>query len=190
MKKQFLLPGIILCSALAFLAIFPGCSDMVSFLGAGKRGGIFAAGSSYNVGDVLLKDGTIISYYPGINFTEEEKSNFVGVLYDIDEKGEPRGWLGKEADTTLSWSAMIDGSVNNNKNMASGIDCLYSGYGADLRFVDEAVTDGSENWAYICEKDPIGTSSDKVAESYPAFNWVNNYASDNNLTATDYAEGW
>lgn len=48
-------------------------------------------------------------------------------------------------------------------------------------------TDGSDNWAYICSKDSTGTADAKT--NYPAFNWVNNYATTYGLTGT-YAEGW
>ena len=73
--------------------------------------------------------------------------------------------------------------------MFTGIICTPSrtGSGAADTATFTGDTDGSDNWAYICSVDPAGTAD--AATNYPAFNYVNNYATTFGLTG-DYADGW
>ena len=52
--------------------------------------------------------------------------------------------------------------------------------------------DGSDNWAEICKQDATGTAEGSVADNYPAFNWMTNYASkeESHVSGTDYADKW
>ena len=145
---------------------------------------------NYSVGDVLLNDGTIIPYdADNLSFTDEQKQKAVGIVYGLDEDGIPRGYLGLynsaggKNSGGKKWAA--NGTTGYNTKF-TGIICNVHGNSAS------AVTfggdeDGSDNWDYICSIDPIGTAD--AATNYPAFNYVNNYASTFGLTG-DYATGW
>lgn len=151
--------------------------------------------TSYHVGDVLLNDGTIIPYnseaLDTLTYTDEQKAKAVGVLY-FTEYDVPGGWLGihNSGSDTYQWAAGITGYFSKFINIiCNSIGINKTGFGhleADLTtFAGD--TDGKDNWAYICSQDPIGTAD--AAKNYPAFNYVNTYASTYNLTG-DYAKGW
>ena len=139
--------------------------------------------SEYSVGDVLLNDGTTVRYdADNLTFTDEQKSKAVGVLYYINEYGVPSGWLGIY-NNSGSWAKKDSTGYDTEFN---DIICTPSTTTANAaKFTGD--TDGSDNWAYICSIDPEGTAD--AAENYPAFNYVNNYASRFGLTG-DYAAGW
>ncbi len=52
---------------------------------------IYAVWQSQAAGDVLLKDGTFVPYNSAPSFTNEQKQNAVGIIYDLDENNVPRG---------------------------------------------------------------------------------------------------
>ena len=136
----------------------------------------------YHAGDVLLSDGTILPY--NTSFTTDQKSNAVGVLF-MGEDGNPAGWLGlhNSGDNTYAWAK---GSTTGYNTRFYDIVCTPGSEAASTStFTDD--TDGSDNWAYLCQQDPTGTAD--AATNYPAFNYVNNYATTANLTG-DYATGW
>ncbi len=149
-------------------------------------------GEVRSVGDVLLNTGTIIPYANVNTMSDDQKAAAVGVLYALDENGTPRGWLGlyNSAGGTNSgnykWAPT--GTTGYNTKFED-IICTPSaeGPGAASTATFTGDTDGSNNWAYICSQDSSGTTD--AATNYPAFNYVNNYASTFNLTG-DYATGW
>lgn len=144
---------------------------------------------TYNTGYVLLSDGTIIPYNANnLTFTDEQKAMAVGVAIGTNEYGVPVGWLGihNSSEGTnrgrYSWS-------KSNKNFED-IICTpnVSNQSSSTSIATfSGDTDGSDNWAYICSVDPEGTADS--ATNYPAFNYVNNYATTFGLTG-DYATGW
>ena len=139
---------------------------------------------AYTDGDVLLNDGTVIPYDKNnLSFTDEQKSNAVGVLY-CDEYGVPKGWLGLynsyEGTNSGTYSWAKSDTVGDNTNFTD-IICTP----VDDIFIGD--TDGSDNWAYICDMYPVATADAET--NFPAFNYVNTYASTFSLTG-DYAEGW
>lgn len=147
--------------------------------------------SSYNVGDILLNDGSIIAYDENIlSFINNQKSKVVGVLYGFNEYDVPAGWLGlyNSAGRVNSgiWAPRESKGYNT---YFTDIICTPSVGGIDA--ADKATfsgdTDGSDNWEYICSLDPVGSS--KTSINYPAFNYVNSYANTYGLTG-DYAQGW
>lgn len=149
--------------------------------------------SAYSVGDVLLSDGTIVRYdADNLTFTSEQKSKAVGVLYGLDEYGIPRGWLGiynSYGGTNSGEYRWAPSGTTGYNTKFSDIVCTPSNAGSGV--ADTATfkgdTDGSDNWAYICSVDPAGTAD--AATNYPAFNYVNNYATTFGLTG-EYADGW
>lgn len=145
--------------------------------------------STYHVGDVLLNDGTIVAYdADNLSFTDTQKSKAVGVMYGFNDYGVPAGWLGlyNSAGGTNS------GSYQWAKYGTAGYYRIFTDIVCDVDGDRDTVTftgdtDGSDNWAYICSIDPDGTAD--AATNYPAFNYVNNYATTFGLTG-DYATGW
>ncbi|MBQ6781556.1 MAG: DUF1566 domain-containing protein [Treponema sp.] len=150
--------------------------------------------SAYSVGDVLLSDGTIVPYNAdNLTFTDEQKAKAVGVLYGFDEYGTPSGWLGlynSSGGTNSGYKVWAQSGTKGYNTMLTDIICTpsekyYSGSADKAAFTGD--TDGSDNWAYICSVDPEGTAD--AATNYPAFNYVNTYASTFGLTG-GYATGW
>lgn len=146
--------------------------------------------SSYHVGDVLLNDGTVVAYDDdNLSFNDDQKTKAVGVMYGFNDYGSPLGWLGlyNSARGTNSgcyqWAP--DETIGYNTTF-TGIICEPTNVG-DATSTVIGDTDGSDNWAYICSVDPDGTAD--AAINYPAFNYVNNYATTFGLTG-DYATGW
>ena len=143
------------------------------------------------VGDVLLSDGTIVPYDANRTFTEDQKTKAVGVLY-TDASGAPAGWLAlhNSAAGTNSgnykWATIDTTGYSTN---FTDIQCTPSpsGSGAASTATFTGDTDGSDNWAKICSQD--STASENAAENYPAFDYVNKYATTFSLTGT-YAAGW
>ena len=149
--------------------------------------------STYSAGDVLLNDGTIIPYDANnLSFTDEQKQKAVGILY-FNEYDAPCGYLGiytseygttpKKYKWTVEGTKAYDADFNDINCYASN-DCEPE---TAVTSIITGDTDGSDNWDYICSIDPVGTAD--AAIIYPAFNYVNNYASTSGLTG-DYATGW
>ena len=147
-----------------------------------------AEGQVPRAGDVLLNDGTIVHYAENQTFSAEQKSKAVGVMYGFKEDGAPAGWLGIHNSCSVGYNWAIIGTTGYNTNFTD-IQCTssQSGSGASSTATFTGDTDGSNNWAYICSLDPSGSAD--AATNYPAFNYVNNYASTFGLTAP-YATGW
>ena len=140
-----------------------------------------------------MNDGTIIPYdAENLSFTENQKKKAVGVLYGVDEYGKPRGWLGLynsyggTNSGTYCWAP--EGTTGYNTKF-SDIVCTPSttGTGAADTATFTGDTNGNDNWAYISSVDPACTA--KAETYYPAFNYVNNYATTFGLTGV-YADGW
>ena len=148
--------------------------------------------SAYSVGDVLLNDGTIVRYdADNLAFTDGQKAKAVSVLAYFNDYGAPVG-LGiynSYGGTNSGYYKWAPSGTTGYNTMFTDIICTPSRTGSGE--ADTATftgdTDGSDNWAYICSVDPAGTAD--AATNYPAFNYVNNYATTFGLTG-DYADGW
>lgn len=138
--------------------------------------------SKYKVGDVLLNDGTVVSYKEGMTFTDEQKKNAVCVLAYFNDKKEPVG-LGVRSGADCEWAK--SDTLGYNKKLTDIICTPIGSDAATATFTGD--TDGSNNWAYICSLDPEGSAN--AAENYPAFDYVNKYAAKLGLTGT-YVSGW
>lgn len=136
-------------------------------------------------GDVLLSDGTIIPYNgDDSSFTDAQKSAAVGVLY-TDEKGDPYGWLGIYNTDKNVYVWAKEGSTGYNTKFDNIVCSAYLESKNLYTFIGD--TNGSDNWTYICSTDSAGTSNASI--NYPAFDYVNKYASTYGLTGR-YASGW
>ena len=154
----------------------------------------------HSVGDIVLKDGTFIPYREDLTLTDEQKANAIAVIFYAGNRSDTLGarTLGvglktskdDEYDKTtaielydiryyrgtpLQWAPKD--TVGYNINFTQ----TFSGYflKGDL--------DGSDNWDIICSIDSNAQST--AATNYPAYNWVNTYASRYGITGK-YADGW
>lgn len=150
------------------------------------------------IGDVLLNDGTVVSYKENMSFTDEQKKKAVSVLAYFNDKGNPVGLgLHNSADGTNSNSGKYKWAKNGTIKYYNGCTYIYNincTFNPDAGVAEAAKyakfsddTDGSDNWEEICWCDKDGSKN--AAENYPAFDYVNKYAETFSLTG-NYAEGW
>ena len=151
--------------------------------------------TNYQVGDVLLKDGTIIPYDENnLTFTEEQKSKAVGVMYGFNEYDAPAGWLYfnnglvRGAHDRLRWNS--EGSERRYPE----IECtINEGMSWDVEKNAETAIitgdlDGSDNLDYVCSVDYTRCySDDSIKDYYEAFWWAKNIVPTN---FGKYSKGW
>ena len=139
------------------------------------------------VGDIVLSDGTIIKAAKASEMTSEQKEKAVAVIFYVG--GDESDLLGartlgvglkntqQDENTTLQWRVK-DGLMAN----ITAIQCTPSATGAGAAATATFTGDinGSDNWTVL-----IAAKNG----NYPAWEWVNDYASANSLTGT-YASGW
>ena len=126
-----------------------------------------------------------------MNFTDEQKQKAVEVLSFFNDYGIPVGVgiynsAGGANKGTYKWAK--DGSTGYYTNFTD-IICTPSQSGSNTADIATFTgdTDGSDNWEYICVTDFSGSSN--AEENYPAFNYVNTYATTFGLTGT-FKDRW
>ena len=93
----------------------------------------------------------------------------------------------KRSSSSLKWSP--SGTTGYNTNF-TGIQAGYSG-SSSSGYTFTGDLDGSDNWDYICSKDPEGTDTpEEIEENYPAFYFAEKYRETAGLTGTKYETGW
>ena len=152
-------------SAMVMALAVAGCSDPSS--GTGNSGVDY---SKYQVGDFVLKDGTILS-----KDKTPEKDTVAAVIVRAD---------------TLTKPALGVGIVHNNQSGFKWCKKSAAGYEIDISALvgDETsgYMDGSDGW----DKLKAACSDAKNnPENYPAWNYSLTYAETNGLTG-DLATGW
>nr|MBQ2235029.1 fibronectin type III domain-containing protein [Treponema sp.] len=151
---------------------------------------VIALETSYKVGDIILTDGTKVSVADVSTYTIDETNKPVGVVAMIsDVYGVPTPkviGLQKSA-SSLMWAP--SGTIGYNTKFTD-IICTPSetGSGAASTATFTGDTEGSDNWDYICSRDPEGTLN--AATNYPIFDFANTYGTTAGLTGTDYETGW
>ncbi len=151
----------------------------------------------YQIGDVILKDGTFISCNDVSSMTSEQKAKAVGVIYgyrtEVTDEGTESYALGVglEHSEGLAWCTESSPGYNINfTELASSCDgnYVYDEYGND-KYVYQFTgnVDGSDDWEYICSMDSVGTAD--PATYYPAWNYVINYG-ENKKFKGYYKTGW
>ena len=147
------------------------------------------AKSKGKIGDVLLNDGTVVSYTGNITFTDEQKKKAVCVLAYFNDKEEPVGLGVHNSESYYAWAK----KDTNAYNWSFETDCTPSNFKADKAsfYPKNDDTDGSDNWACIENTYSRLESgkSEKPAEDCPAFDYVNKYAETFSLTG-NYTTGW
>ena len=145
--------------------------------------------SSYEVGDIILIDGTKVSVNDIGSYTRDKNNKPIGVVAMIsDAYGVPTPKvIGLRDESGLKWAP--SGTTGYNRSFTN-IICTPSstGEGAASYSSFTGDTDGSDNWAEICAVDPEGTQD--AAKNYPIFNFANTYGTTAGLTGTDYENGW
>lgn len=175
----------------------PGDFTVTASSEMGVKSSVFKV-KNYTVttGDVVLKDGTVVTT---ASLTDQQKQDAVGVIC-LNNAGAPFV-LGKynsygnsesliwAKNNSTGYNTTFDDIICHMIMIKNGEETYSDSYDVgDIFFTRD--TDGSDNWAYICSVDPEGTADSVVAENYPAFNWVNQYATSYSLTGTDFEDGW
>lgn len=167
-------------------------ADGLPYDGSGTVQGKLPLMSAYSIGDVLLNDGTIVPYNANkVAFTDEQKRRAVAVMYG-NEYGIPAGWLGiynscgGAKSGIYAWAA---GETGTNTIFNDIIcECTSSTDSDGTKNVSfTRDLDGSDNWTYIKSVDPNGILY--PSKNYPAFDYVQKYASRFALT-DEYVSGW
>lgn len=151
----------------------------------------------YQIGDVILKDGTFVSCNDVASMTSEQKAKAVAVIYgyrtEVTDEGTESYALGVglEHSEGLAWCTESSPGYNINfTELASSCDgnYVYDEYGND-KYVYQFTgnVDGSDDWEYICSMDSVGTAD--PATYYPAWNYVINYG-ENKKFKGYYKTGW
>ena len=152
-------------SAMVMALAVAGCSDPSS--GTGNSGVDY---SKYQVGDFVLKDGTILSKYK-----TPEKDTVAAVIVRAD---------------TLTKPALGVGIVHNNQSGFKWCKKSAAGYEIDISALvgDETsgYMDGRDGWDKL---KAACSDAESNPENYPAWNYSLTYAEKNGLTG-DLAEGW
>lgn len=154
----------------------------------------------HSVGDIVLKDGTFIPYSKDLTLTDEQKKNAIAVIFYAGNKSDTLGTrtlgvgLKTSKDDGYNEIPTIEG-VNDTYLRGTPLQWAPKGTaGYNINFTQTASADfgegdldGSDNWDIICNIDSNAQST--AATNYPAFNWVNTYASRYGITGM-YADGW
>ena len=146
--------------------------------------------SSYAVGDIILTDGTKVSVNEVETYSPDNANKPIGVvamISDIYGVSTPKVIGLQKSASGLKWAPS---STTGYGKKFTNIVCTPSktGEGAALTATFTGDTDGSDNWAEICDVDPEGTAN--AATNYPAFNFANTYGATAGLTGTGYENGW
>ena len=142
-----------------------------------------------DVGDIVFIDGSATPYSETLTLTKEQKAAAVAVIFYA---GSTSGVLGAKtlgvglkntAGSGLEWAHY--GTTGYTTNFTD-IQCEPSTRKAETATFTGDL-DGSDNWAKVCAVDK--TAAANAATNYPAFNWVNSYASTYSLSS-NYTSGW
>ncbi len=141
--------------------------------------------SDYEIGDIVLADGTKFSVKDIENYTADSSNPAVCVVAGFNQNGIPFGLALKKSAETLVWaptssagySARVDGTT---------VTCFSDEKNG---YVFEGDSDGSDNFEFLCTLDSVGTQNDSLAENYPAFYFVKNYGTNQELYG-NFADGW
>lgn len=145
--------------------------------------------------DIVFSDGSATPYASDLTLTDDQKSAAIAVIFyagaNTDVLGAKTIGVGLkntqgETTKTLVWAPSgTTGYTTKFDEIICTPSDSGSGKAATATFTGDL--DGSDNWAKVCAADT--TAQANAATNYPAFNWVNNYATTNFLTG-DYASGW
>jgi len=153
--------------------------------------------AKYSVGDIVLKDGTIIKY--GQDVTDEQKTNAIAIIFYVGKENGKLGnrtlGVGLKKNSKALWCTSdasaakqkVDSIICNiiNDGVTTGKVEYFSEFSGDL--------DGSDNLTQISEYLTSKNLTDDTSDSskYPAFYFAKNYKdTDTKLTGTSFEDGW
>ena len=148
------------------------------------------------VGDIVFSDGSATAYTSELTLTDEQKSKAVAVIFYVGSASDTLGakTLGVGLKNTGTGSTPQWARYTSDTDKAEGfstnitaIQCTPSeegsGVAATATFTGDL--DGSDNWQALCDT----VSDEGTSGNYPAWEWVNAYATTASLTG-DYTSGW
>ena len=131
----------------------------------------------YEIGDIILADGSMVKES---DLTIVDSSNVpIAVIAGFKEDGTAFGVGVHRSDVPLQWAS--DNSAGYAANFTDTV-CTQE---SDFAFMGD--TDGEDNWKAICDQESEDTVDAEV--NYPAFHFVNTYASNYGLSG-EMASGW
>lgn len=146
------------------------------------------------VGDIVFEDGSATSYASDLTLTDEQKSKAIAVIFYVGKENDPLGkkTLGVglrntwgESKHELFW-ATVDaegyGKKITNNNCAAHKNGDTVKYASDA-FYFSGDTDGSDNWAVLCE---VVSDEGEPGGKYPAWEWANAYPKTDSLAGDWY----
>ena len=137
----------------------------------------------YNVGDIVLFDGTKVSVDDIDDYQIDQANKPIAVIETVLYGGGSGLGIGFEIGKNLQWAP--EGTLGF-KTLFEEI--AVSVTGEEGNYVFEGDLDGSDNWEYICSVDPEGSKVSAI--NYPVFNFALNYANIAGLENSEYAENW
>ena len=149
------------------------------------------------VGDIVFSDGSATPYSTDLTLSDAQKEAAIAVIYYAGSASDTLGaktlGVGLKNATgsgnTLQWARYTssDDKAEGYSTNITAIQCTpsewESGAAATATFTGDL--DGSDNWQALCE----AVSDEGTSGNYPAWEWVNAYATENSL-AGSYANGW
>ena len=149
-----------------------------------------------SVGDIVFSDGSATAYTSGLTLTDEQKSKAVAVIFYAGSASDTLGaktlGVGLKNATGLAWARQeiietfplkTDSAEGWSTNITA-IRCTPStNLAGTATFTGDL--DGSDNWKALCD----AVSDEGTSGNYPAWEWVNAYATENSLSGS-YASGW
>ena len=142
------------------------------------------------VGDIVFSDGSATPYSTDLTLSETQKEAAVAVIYYAGSSAEDVlgaktlgvGLKNTGTDNTLAWAK--DEDVKGFSTDITAIQCTPVGENAATATFSGDL-DGSNNWQALCD----AVSDEETSGNYPAWEWVNAYATENSLEGS-YANGW
>ena len=149
--------------------------------------------SGYEVGDIVLKDGSSVPYKEMYSMTEEQKQSAIAVISFISDDGTTAYGLGLYTSDLLIWcttgSPFHKIPVSDFRYLCGDMlptENYYLGYAVQL----VGDLDASDDWEYIKNIDTEGTLTDSHIEvNYPAWNFALTYGKKFD-TGEQFQTGW
>ena len=148
------------------------------------------------VGDIVFSDGSATAYTSGLTLTDEQKSKAVAVIFYAGSASDTLGaktlGVGLRNATGLAWARQeiietFPLKTDNAEGWQTNITAIRCTPSTNLAgtatFTGDL--DGSDNWKALCD----AVSDEGTSGNYPAWEWVNAYATENSLEGS-YASGW
>ena len=138
------------------------------------------------VGDIVFSDGSATPYSTDLTLSAAQKEAAVAVIYYAGSSAEDVlgaktlgvGLKNTGTDSTLAWAMNPDTDITAIQCAPVGENAATATFTGDL--------DGSDNWKALCD----AVSDEDTSGNYPAWEWVNAYATTTANLTGDYASGW